>query len=165
MKPNIMPRPISVNAVGKPIMITITMSASMVKPSAASLTFGSPGPDALVRGLVDFVGAFDRALARFLVHERAAGELLLDHVDLLDVLQAIGPLPGPQAHDAADDLGQSLDQHQNTGDRDDGLEWINGRPFCRHVRMFVDAPRDGRVIDPRVYQGDNSGEKEQNVQN
>src|SRR5712691_10496741 len=115
-----MPRPISVNAVGKPIMITTTMSASMVSPSPASLTFGSPGPDALVRGLVDLMGAFDRALARFLVHERAAGELLLDDVDLLHVLQAIGPLPGLQAHDAAHDLGQSLDQHQNARDRDDG---------------------------------------------
>src|SRR4029077_9990229 len=120
-----MPRPISVNAVGKPIMITITMSASMVSPSPASLTFCSPGTDALVRGLVDIVGALDRALARFLVHQRAAGELLLDHVDLLDVLEAIGPCPGLQAHDAADDLGESLDQHQNSGDRDDGLEWID----------------------------------------
>src|SRR3979490_2285152 len=131
MKPNIMPRPISVNAVGKPIMITITMRASMVKPSAASLTFSSPCTDALVRGFVDLVGAFDRTLARFLVHERAAGELLLNHVDLLDVLQAIGLLPGLQAHDAADDLGQPLDQHQNSGDRNDGLEWINGRPLRR----------------------------------
>src|SRR4029077_12535768 len=132
-----MPRPISVNAVGKPIMITITMSASMVKPSAASLTFGSPSPDALVRGLVDIVGAFDRALARFLVHERAAGELLLDHVDLLHVLQAIRPLPGPQAHDAADDLRQSLNQNQNARDGNNGLEWINRRPLRRHVRVFI----------------------------
>src|SRR5450759_4414080 len=116
------PRPISVNAVGKPIMITITMSMSMVKPSAGSLTFSSPRTDALVRGFVDFVGTFDRTLARFLVHERAAGELLLDHVDLFDILQAIRPLPGLQAHDAADDLGQTLDQDQDSGDRDDGLE-------------------------------------------
>src|SRR5450756_2089580 len=105
MKPNIMPRPISVNAVGKPIMITTTMSASMVSPSPASLTFGSPWTDTVVRGFVDIVGAFDCALARFLVNERAAGELLLDHIDLLRVLQAIGPLPGLQAHDATRDLG------------------------------------------------------------
>src|SRR5512136_732503 len=128
-----MPRPISVNAVGKPIMITTTMSASMVSPSAASLTFSSSRTDALVRSLVDLVGSFDRALARFLVHQRAAGELLLDHIDLLHVLQAIRPFPGSKAHNAADDLGQSLDQHQNSRDRDDGLEWINGWPLRRHV--------------------------------
>src|SRR5438132_561981 len=65
MKPNIMPSPMSVNAVGKPSMITITISMSIVRPRAGSLTFGSPRSDALVRGLVDLVGAFDRALARF----------------------------------------------------------------------------------------------------
>src|SRR5437660_403305 len=145
MKPNIMPRPISVNAVGKPIMITITMSASMVSPSPASLTFGSPRTDALVRGLVDIVCALDCALARFLVHQRAAGELLLDYVDLLRVLQAIGPFPGLQAHDAARDLGQSLDQHQHAGDRDDRLEGINRRPLRCHVRVLIDAPRNRRV--------------------
>src|ERR1700682_4565270 len=117
MKPNIMPRPISVKAVGKPIMITTTMSPSMSKPRAGSLTFGSPRSDALARGFVDFVGAFDRALARLLVHERAAGELLLDHIDLLDILQAVGPAPFLQAHDAADDLGQALDEDEDSGDR------------------------------------------------
>src|SRR2546422_11617218 len=135
-----MPRPISVNAVGKPIMITTTMSASMLSPSPASLTLGSPRTDALVRGFVDIVRAFDRTPARFVVHQRAAGELLLDHIDLLEVLQAIRPLPGLQTHDTAHDLGQSLDQHQNPGDRDDGLEWIDGRPLRRHVRVFIDEP-------------------------
>src|SRR5690349_14819487 len=135
-----MPRPISVNAVGKPIMITITMSASMVSPSAGSLTFSSPRADSLMRGLVDVVRLFDRPLARFLVHVRAAGELLLDHVDLLGVLQPLGPLSGPEAHHAAGDLGHALDQHQDTGDRDDGLERINRGPVRGDVRMFQDAP-------------------------
>src|ERR1700674_5732055 len=98
MKPNIMPRPISVKAVGKPIMITTTMSPSISRPRAGSLTFGSPRAHALVRRLVDLVGPRDRALARFVVHERAARELLLDHVDLLGVLQAIRPDAGFQAN-------------------------------------------------------------------
>src|SRR6476469_4351774 len=104
MKPNIMPSPISVNAVGKPSMITTTISVSISSPSAGSLTFRPPRADALVRGLVDLVGALDRALARFLVHQRAAGELLLDYVDLLGVLQPVWPYAGLQADDAAHDL-------------------------------------------------------------
>src|SRR6478672_6489608 len=101
MKPNIMPSPISVNAVGKPSMITTTISVSISSPSAGSLTFRPPRADALVRGLVDLVGALDRAPARLVVHQRAPRQLLLDHVDLLRVLQAIGPRAGLQAHDAA----------------------------------------------------------------
>src|SRR4051812_47271479 len=112
MKPKNMPRPISVKAVGKPIMITITMSASMVSPRAGSLTLGSPRADPLVRHFVDLVNALDRPLARFLVDVLAAGELLLDDVDLLGVLQPLGPLADLQADHAADDLRDSLDQHQ-----------------------------------------------------
>src|SRR5512140_2878078 len=101
MNPNIMPNPISVKAVGKPMMMPTTMSARMVRPRAGSLTLGSPAAHALVGGLVDLVGALDGALARLLVHEGAPGQLLLDHVDLFRVLQAVRPLAGPQAHDAA----------------------------------------------------------------
>src|SRR5258708_10439562 len=152
MKPNIMPRPISVNAVGKPSMITTTMSPSMSKSRAGSVTLGSPRSNALVRGFVDLVRAFDRAPARFIVHERAAGELLLDHVDLLGILQAIGPYPRLQAHDAADDLADPLDQHQDAGDRNDGPERIDRRSVRRHVRVLIDAPRNGRVIDALIDQ-------------
>src|SRR4051812_36318698 len=127
MNPNIMPRPISVKAVGKPIMMTTTMSASMVRPRAGSLTLGSPAAHALVGRLVDVLGALDRALARLLVHEGAAGQLLLDHVDLLRVLQAVRPGAGLQAHDAAQDLRDPLDEDQHPGDRDDGLERVDGR--------------------------------------
>src|SRR5262252_3070023 len=86
MKPKNIPSPIKVNAVGKPIMITTTMSASMVRPSAGSLTFRSPWSDALVSGLVDLVHALERSLARFLVYVLAVRELLFHHVDLLRVL-------------------------------------------------------------------------------
>src|SRR3981081_2036892 len=138
MKPNIMPRPISVNAVGKPSMITTTISVSISSPSAGSLTFRSPRADALVRRLVDVVRALDGALARFLVHGRAARELLLDHVDLLRVLQPVRPVAGLQADDAAHDLGDPLDQHEHARDRDDGLEGIHSRAVGAHVRMLVD---------------------------
>src|SRR5471032_1609985 len=124
-----MPRPISVNAVGKPSMITTTISVSISMPSAGSLTFRSPRADALVRGLVNLVGAFDGALAVFLVHERAARELLLDHIDLLGILQAIRPDAGLQANDAAQDLGDSLDEDEDARDRNDGLERVDRRPL------------------------------------
>jgi hypothetical protein len=39
-----MPNPINVKAVGKPIMIAITMSPSIVKPSEGSLTSSVPRP-------------------------------------------------------------------------------------------------------------------------
>src|SRR5689334_19012214 len=116
MKPKTMPRPISVNAVGKPSMITTTISVSMVRPSAGSLTFSPPRADALVRRLVDVVRALDGALAVFLGHERAARELLLDHVDFLGVLQAVRPFARLEAHHATHDLRQALDQHQDAGD-------------------------------------------------
>src|SRR5580765_521637 len=122
MKPNTMPRPISVKAVGKPSMITTTIKLSISSPSAGSLTFRSPRADALVRGLVDVVRALDGALAVFLGHERAARELLLDHVDFLGVLQSLRPFADLQAHHAAHDLRQALDQHQHAGNRDDRLE-------------------------------------------
>src|SRR5579862_5551108 len=139
MKPNIMPRPISVNAVGKPIMITITMSASMVSPSPASLTFGSPRSNALMRGLVDLVGPLDCALAGLVIHQRAAGKLLLDHVDLLGILQAVRPCAGLQTDCTAYNFGHTLDQHQHAGDRNNGLERINHRPAGGHG-MLIDAP-------------------------
>src|SRR5450631_3171748 len=153
-----MPRPISVNAVGKPSMITTTISVSISRPSAGSLTFRSPRADALVRGLVDFVGAFDGALAGLVVHERAARELLLDHVDLLGVLQAIRPDAGLQANDAAQDLGDSLDEDEDARDRNDGLERIDRRPVGRNVRMLVDAPRDGGVVEAGVDERHHSRE-------
>src|SRR5258706_10530717 len=101
MKPNTMPRPISVNAVGKPSMITTTISESISSPSAGSLTFRPPRAEALVRGLVDVVRALDGALAVFLGHERAARELLLDHVDFLGVLQSLQQLARLQPHHPA----------------------------------------------------------------
>src|SRR5260221_4296961 len=151
-----MPRPISVNAVGKPSMITTTMSESISSPSAGSLTLGSPRAHALVRGLVDLVGAFDGALARFIVHQRAAGKLLLDHVDFLGVLEAIGPHARLEADDAAHDLGDALDEDEDPGDRNDGLERKDRRPVARRVGMLVDTPRDGGVAVARVDEGDHS---------
>src|SRR5919199_90804 len=96
-----MPRPISVKAVGKPIMITTTMSPSIVRPRAASLMSVTRFPyraDAPSR----------RSVARALIDELALRELLLDHVDLSHILEAARPFSGPEADDAAHHLGQAL---------------------------------------------------------
>src|ERR1041384_5388486 len=122
MKPNTMPRPISVKAVGKPNMITTTIRPSIVSPRPASLTFGSLRAYALVRRFIDLMGVFDCTLARFLVNQRAAGELLFNDIDLLRVLKALRPLAGSQADRAAPDLGDTLNEHQDASDRNDGLE-------------------------------------------
>ena len=83
MKPKNMPRPISVKAVGKPIMITTTMSAEHQQPERGiAHVLQVSAHAALARRLVDLVGALDRELARFLVDVFAVRELLLDDVDL-----------------------------------------------------------------------------------
>src|ERR1700693_3642699 len=114
-----MPRPIRVKAVGKPIMMTTTMSASMVRPSAGSLIASVPAHAALLGGLVDVLGVGDREPARLLVDIFAVRQLLLDDVDLLDVLEPARPFPGLEADDAAHDLGDALQHHQRAGDRYD----------------------------------------------
>ena len=52
--------------------------------------------------------ALDRELARFLVDIFAVRELFLDDVDFGDVFQPTRPFAGPEADDAAHDLGHAL---------------------------------------------------------
>src|SRR2546423_15643087 len=117
MKPKNMPRPISVNAVGKPSMMTTTMSPSIDKPSAASVmrTSSCDRPRARPRRFIDLLGALDHVAARFLVDIGAAGKLLLDDVHLLGVLQPRWPGAAAQADDAAHDLGQALQHDDRAG--------------------------------------------------
>ena len=71
--------------------------------------------------------ARDCPLAGLFIHVRASRQLLLDDVDLLGVLQPLGPLSGLEADDATDDLGEALEQHERAGNGDHGLEMIDGR--------------------------------------
>src|SRR5689334_17218003 len=127
MKPKNMPRPIRVNAVGKPSMITTTIRPSIERPSAASLISMAPAlgacrAAALPRRFVDRLRLLDDLAAGLFVDVRAARELLLDDVDLLGVLQPRRPFAGAQADDAAQDLGEALQHHDGAGDGDDELE-------------------------------------------
>src|SRR6188474_2135228 len=114
--PKSIPRPMRVNAVGKPIMIATTMSPSIRSPREGSLTRARSLPvgrvvdgRALACRLVDGMGLPDGGAPRLLVDELAVRELLADDVDLLDVLDARGPHARAQAHDAARDLRDALE--------------------------------------------------------
>src|SRR6185436_9749262 len=94
--PKSIPSPMSVNAVGKPIMIATTMSPSIRSPREGSLTRARSLPVGVVDGravsrrLVDGMSLADGDAPRLLVDELAVGELLADDVDLLDVLEPRG---------------------------------------------------------------------------
>src|SRR5262245_65544569 len=96
-----MPKPISVNAVGKPIMITITMSASIKSPSAGSLMCSVSAHAALARRFVDLLGTPNRDLARLFIDVFAVGKWLLDDVNLGDIFQPARPFPGLEAEAGA----------------------------------------------------------------
>src|SRR5690349_16918091 len=157
MKPKNMPRPISVNAVGKPSMITTTIRPSIERPRAASLMsmaspLGAGAAAALPRGLVDRLGLLDDVAARLLVDVGAARELLLDDVDLLGVLQTGRPFAGADADDAAQDLGEALQHDDRAGERDDELERIK-RQRRRVERRFAHRVRGVEVVPAGERQG------------
>src|SRR5581483_8298324 len=97
-----MPRPISVKAVGKPSMMATTMSPSIRSPRTSLFT--ALPPDPLPCRFLNLLGVLHRQPARLLVDVLAHLQLLLHHVDLGDVLQAARPLPRPQADHATLDL-------------------------------------------------------------
>src|SRR5262252_10462699 len=154
----------SVNAVGKPIMITTTMSTSMVSPRAGSLMSGGLPPyragarfrrfHARVRSLSC---AFHRPRAR-------VRELLFDDVDLRDVLETARPFAGLETDDATHDLRGALEHHQDPGDRNHCLELINRRALRRDRRMLPDGPRFRREDVSRVNERRDSGNEEDDVQ-
>ena len=119
---------------------------------------------ALPRRLVDLLGARDRGLARLLVHVLAMRELLLDDVDLRDILQAARPFAGPEADDAAHDLGQSLKHHEGAGYRNDRLEVVDRRALRGHGRMLADPPRERGVVVARIDEGGDAGQEEDDVE-
>src|SRR5581483_1610697 len=118
-----MPRPISVKAVGKPSMMATTMSPSIRSPRTSLFT--TLPRDPLPCRFLNLLGVLHRQPACLLVDVLAHLQLLLHHVDLRHVLQTAGPLPRPQADDAPHDLGQTLEHDEGTGDRDHGLQRID----------------------------------------
>ena len=145
MKPKNMPRPISVKAVGKPIMITITMSVSIKSPSAGSLMCSSPRPCR--------AGARSRrslcAPSIAILRDSSSTYSLCASCSSMTSISAtsfsrLGHSPVLQADDAAHDLGDALQHHERAGDRNDGLEMIDRRAVRRDVGMLVDAPGDRR---------------------
>ena len=69
----------------------------------------------MVRGFINVVRLLNGKLARFVVHVDAVGKLLLNDIDFFRVLQALRPGAGFQADDAADDLGDTLEQQNRPG--------------------------------------------------
>src|SRR6185503_8429798 len=110
-KPKVMPSAMSVKAVGKPIRIARTMSAIMASPRASGLN------------------PLDLALLR------------QDRLGLLDVREARRPHAGPRRDEGADRFGDSLDRHQERGDRDDGLQRVDRRRRGGRERSLMDRPR------------------------
>ena len=92
------------------------------------------------------------------------GELLLDHVDLGHVLQPGRPGAGPEADDAAHDLGDALQHHQRAGDRDDGLEMVDRRAVGGDVGMLGDAPGIAGIVDAGIDQRGDAGKEEDEVE-
>src|SRR5215203_4616476 len=90
--------------------------------------------------------------------------LQLVDIDFLDVFFARRPLTPLEADHAADDLDDSLDQQENSGDRNDGLEGVDRRAFGRDVRMLVDRPRFTGVAVASPAEGDNAGYEKQDVE-
>src|SRR5215472_7397120 len=105
----------------------------------------------------------DRALARLSVYVLAAGELLLDDVDLRGVLEPLRPFPGSQADGAAQNFRQPLQHDQHARNRDDRLELIDGRSLGRHVRVLADEPGFPGVLRAGVDQAKNSWDEKSDV--
>jgi hypothetical protein len=143
-----MPRPIIVNAVGKPIIIF------------DAATFAHP---ALLRGLMNMLCLFDGGPPRFLVDEFAVRQLLADNVDFLDVRQALRPFAGLQADDAAHDFGDALNHYQRAGNRNNGLEGIDRRSAGRH-RVLANMPGEPGVIPAGIHHGEDTWREEQEVE-
>src|SRR4029077_10348896 len=107
MKPKNIPSPISVNAVGKPIMITTTISVSIRSPSAGSLIGAPPGsPGRRATGSNSRTGAAYRSLlfprrvtSRFFLGTVAQPTLACHFVDRMDVVE--GLLPRLRVHQRA----------------------------------------------------------------
>src|SRR5512138_1115716 len=134
-----MPMPISVNAVGKPSMIATTMSDSISRPRWPCVICDGAGSRAMVAmttiAMMVRPNQTPFCMSVFLRDVRV--ELLdvlvldVDHllqlvdVHFLDVFLARRPLALLQAHDAADDLDDSLDQQEGAGDRNEGLEGVD----------------------------------------
>src|SRR6187402_1621387 len=137
-----MPMPISVNAVGKPSMIATTMSESISRPRWPCVICDTGGSRMMVASTTHammmspnqtpffmsfrFLGNVGVELLDVLVlhvHHR----LQLVDVDLLHVLDARGPFALLDAHDAAQDLDHALHEQEDAGDRDEGLERVDGR--------------------------------------
>ena len=89
--------------------------------------------------------------------------LQLVDVDLLHVLHARGPLAGLEADDAADDLGDSLHQHDRAGQRQSSLERIHRRAFGGDVRVLAHR-QDSLRSATRPGQGEHAGQEENDVQ-
>src|SRR5678810_857098 len=164
MKPKNMPRPISVNAVGKPSMITTTIRPSIERPRAASLMsvaspLGAGAAAALPRRLVDRLGLLDDVTLGLLVDVGAAGELLLDDVDLFRVLQARRPFAGADADDATQDLGEALQHDDGAGERDDELERIE-RQRRRVERRLAHRVRAVEVVPAGERERADPGQEE-----
>src|SRR6478752_8204942 len=91
-------------------------------------------------------------------------ELRVDYVDLLDVRETHGPGAGAQALDAADNLGESLEQHQSAGNWDHSLEMVYRRTLCGDIGVLADAPGIGGITVAGIDQTDNPGDEEKEVQ-
>src|SRR6185436_18984198 len=118
---------------------------------------------AVARHLVNFMDACDRPLARCFVDVFAVGKLFLDNVDFCYVMKTLGPLTGPDANDAAHDLGDGLQHDKRPGHRNDELEIVERRAIRGDARMLVDTPGMSREVISGINEGQDAGNEEQNV--
>ena len=94
------------------------------------------------------------------VHRRLQ---LLD-VDLLDVLDARGPLAGLEAQDTADDLDEALHEDERPGNGDDRLEVVERGTVGGDARMLEDPPGVAGIVVAGPAEGGHPGEEEEDVE-
>src|SRR5882724_9515087 len=134
--PNSTPSAISVNATGKPMKIAKIMMHIMITPRIGSLI-----------------------MAYLELNGRRAAKHALRR--LLNIFEPLGPLTGPDGHDAPQNLGYPLKRDEKAGNWNDHLEGPDDRTARRRDRVLVEPVRHLRKVVAGPHQRDDAGEKKQ----
>src|ERR1043166_703104 len=134
--PNRTPSAMSVNATGKPMKMAKIMMHIMILPRIGSLIM----------------------TYRDLNGSRAAKHALRR---LLNMFEPLGPLPGPDNHDATQNLRHPLERDEESGDRNHHLEGPDNRSLRRRDRVLVEPVRHLSKVKTGPHQRDDTREKKQ----
>ncbi len=140
---------IRVKAIGNPSMMMKMNRNSIDRPICGSVMLRLLGP----------VGArllAALALQLLLVQDHAFG--------LLHVVQPLRPLAVADAQDAADDLGDALQQQEHPGDGDQRLERKHGDARRAEDAHLAEPDGEGGIVPAGVDPGGNGGQEEQDVE-